>query len=149
MTARKYPRLWTPAVAVVAGTTIAAAVGISQSWWSALISELVALAWAVALYVIGGRDTDIGAAVGAQGDERQELVKLRAARLCLAVVVVALVAGCLIAAATKHAIWPFQAGAVLIGISYFYGLWFYGTYREEADGCTPDHESSRDETPYP
>ncbi len=85
MTVSKHRRLWTPAIAVVAGTAIAVAVGIHESWWSALASELVALGWAASLYVIGGKDTDIGAAVGAQGDERQELVKLRAARLCLAV----------------------------------------------------------------
>jgi hypothetical protein len=60
---------------VLAGTAIAVAVGISQSWLSALISELIVLGWAVSLYMIGGKDTDIGAAVGAQGDERQELVK--------------------------------------------------------------------------
>jgi len=143
MTVSKHRRLWTPAIAVVAGSAIAAAVGISQGWWTALASELIALAWAVSLYLIGGRDSDIGAAVGAQGDERQELVKLRAARLCLAVVLVAIVAGCLIAAATKNPIWPFQLVAVLIGVAYFYGLWFYGTAREEANAAATapeDHE---------
>lgn len=140
MTVSKHRRLWTPGVAVVAGSAIAVAVGISQGWWTALASELIALAWAVGLYLIGGRDSDIGAAVGAQGDERQELVKLRAARLSLAVVVVAIVAGCLIAAATKNPIWPFQLVAVLIGIAYFYGLWLYGTDREEADAAgSHDH----------
>jgi hypothetical protein len=135
MTVSKYRRLWTPAIAVVAGSGIAAAVGISQGWWAALASELVALAWAVSLYVLGGKDSDVGAVVGAHVDERQELVKLRAARLCLAVIVVAIVAGCLIAAATKNPIWPFQAIAVLIGAAYFYGLWFYGTAREEANAA--------------
>ena len=144
MTARKHRRLWTPAIAVVAGSVIALSVGISQSWLSALISEVIALAWAVNLYVIGGRDSDIGAVVGSEGDERQEFVKLRAARLCLAVVVVAIVAGCLIAAATKNPIWPFQAGAVLIGIAYFYGLWFYGTAREEANAAANEPEDQRD-----
>jgi hypothetical protein len=144
MTSRKHRRLWTPAIAVVAGTAVAASVGISQSWWSALASELIALGWAVSLYVIGGKDTDVGAAVGAQGDERQELVKLRAARLCLAVVVVAVIAGCVIAAATKNPIWPFQAGAVLIGIAYFYGLWFYGAAREEANAAAAATEDDRD-----
>jgi hypothetical protein len=144
MTVSKHRRLWTPAVAVVAGSAIAAAVGISQGWWTALASELIALGWAVSLYVIGGRDSDIGAAVGAPGDERQELVKLRAARLCLAVVVVAIVGGCLIAAATKNPIWPFQAVAVLVGIAYFYGLWFYGSAREEANATAAEAEDHRD-----
>jgi len=144
MTSRNYRRLWTPAIAIVAGSAIAASVGISQSWWSALASELIALGWAVSIYAIGGRDSDVGAALGAQGDERQELVKLRAARLCLAVVVVAIVAGCLIAAATKNPIWPFQAGAVLIGIAYFYGLWFYGAAREEANAAVAAPEDHRD-----
>jgi hypothetical protein len=143
MTVSKHRRLWTPGVAVVAGSAIAVAVGISQGWWTALASELIALAWAAGLYVIGGRDSDIGAAVGAQGDERQELVKLRAARLSLAVVVVAIVAGCLIAAATRNPMWPFQLVAVLIGIAYFYGLWLYGTDREEADAAGPhDHQEN-------
>jgi uncharacterized membrane protein len=144
MTARKHRRLWTPAIAVVAGSVIALSVGISQSWLSALISEVIALAWAVNLYVIGGRDTDIGAVVGSEGDERQEFVKLRAARLCMVVVVFAIVAGCLVAAATKNPIWPFQAGAVLIGIAYFYGLWFYGTAREEANAAANEPEDQRD-----
>ena len=56
MTMSKHRRLWTPAIAIVAGSAIAAAVGISQGWWSALASELIALGWAVSLYVIGGRD---------------------------------------------------------------------------------------------
>jgi uncharacterized membrane protein len=144
MTSRKQRRLWTPAIAVVAGSAIATSVGISQSWWSALASELVALGWAVSLYVIGRRDTDVGAALSAQGDERQELVKLRAARLCLAVVVVAVVAGCVVAAATKNPIWPFQTSAVLIGVSYFYGLWFYGAAREEANAAAAMPEGHRD-----
>ena len=144
MTVSKHRRLWTPAIAVVAGSAIAAAVGISQGWRTALASELIALGWAVSIYVVGGRDSDIGVAVGAQGDERQELVKLRAARLCLAVVVVAIVAGCLIAAATKNPIWPFQAVAVLIGIAYFYGLWFYGTGREEANATATEAEDHLD-----
>jgi hypothetical protein len=143
MTLRKHRRLWTPAIAVVAGSAIAAAVGISQGWWTAIASELIALAWALSIYVIGGRDSDVGAAVGAQGDERQELVKLRAARLCLGVVVVAIVAGCLIAAATTNPIWPFQAVAVLIGIAYFYGLWLYGAGREEANAAN-EVEQRRD-----
>lgn len=144
MTMSKHRRLWTPAIAIVAGSAIAAAVGISQGWWSALASELIALGWAVSLYVIGGRDSDIGAVVGSEGDERQEFVKLRAARLCMVVVVFAIVAGCLVAAATKNPIWPFQAGAVLIGIAYFYGLWFYGTAREEANAAANEPEDQRD-----
>jgi hypothetical protein len=139
MTRNDYRRLWTPAAAAVFGTTIALAVAISQGWGTALISELVALAWAVGLYRLGGRDSDIGAVVSAHGDERQELVKLRAARLCLAVVVVAVVAGCLIAAITKHPIWPFQVGAVVIGIAYFYGLWLYGTDHDEVDAAVREH----------
>jgi glucan phosphoethanolaminetransferase (alkaline phosphatase superfamily) len=144
MTVKKHSRLLTPAIAVLAGTTIAVAVGIRQGWQYALVSEAVALAWAVSLYVIGGKDTDIGAVVGAQQDERQELVKLRAARLCLVVVVVAVVAGCLIAAATKNPIWPFQVVAVLIGIAYFYGLWLYGTDHDEADAAVGEHGNHRD-----
>jgi hypothetical protein len=139
MTSTKYRRLWTPAAAVVFGTTIAVAVGISQGWESAVIAEAVALAWAAGVYAIGGRDSDIGAVVSAHGDERQELVKLRAARLCLAVVVVAVVAGCLIAAITKNPIWPFQLGAVLIGLAYFYGLWLYGTDHDEVDATVREH----------
>jgi peptidoglycan/LPS O-acetylase OafA/YrhL len=135
MTGSKHRRLWTPAIALVLGSAFAVAVGISQGWSTGLASEVIAVAWAVSLFLIGGKDSDIGAAIGAQGDERQELVTLRAARLCLAVVLAAIVAGALIAAATKNPVWPFQVVAVLIGLAYFYGLWLYGTDREEADSA--------------
>jgi len=36
----------------------------------------------------------------------------------------------------------FRPALVLIGIAYFYGLWFYGTAREEANAAANEPETS-------
>jgi len=76
--------------------------------------------------MVGGDDTDAGAVIGQHDDERQQLVGRRAARLSLTVVLFAIVILCVIAAAAHYAIWPFEVLVVVIAISYFVGLGFYG-----------------------
>lgn len=134
MNRRQHPRLTTPAIALLAGTAIACAVGIRQSWGTALGSEALALCWAAGLYFWGTSDTDTGSVIGQRDDERQQLVGLQAARLALAAAVVAVVVICLIAAAANYAIWPFQVLLVIIGIAYLAGLRVYGT---DADQVRP------------
>lgn len=130
MTQHRHSRLMTPAIALIAGTTIACAVGIRQSWGTALGCEVIALAWAAGLYVMGGSDSDTGSVLGRRDDERQQLVGLQAARLALAVVLAAITVLCLIAAAANYAIWPFETLLVVIGVAYFVGLRVYGTDSE-------------------
>lgn len=124
-------RLMTPVIALVAGTAIACAVGIGQSWGVALGCEAVALGWATGLYLMGRADSDTGSVIGGRDDERQQLVGLRAARLALTVVIAAIVVLCLISAAVGEAIWPFEALLVIIGIAFLSGLHLYGTDPDE------------------
>jgi hypothetical protein len=126
MTRIRNTRLQTPAAAVLAGAGIACAFGIRQDWSSAIIAAAVTLCLAGALYFIGGQDTDLGAVLGQRDDERQQLVALRAAQLSLIGVFYALVAACVIAAAVKHAFWPFEILVDITGVSYLIGLAVYG-----------------------
>jgi hypothetical protein len=126
MARTNHPRLQTPALALLIGTVIAGAVGFRQGLGTALGSEAIALFWAAGLYFLGSSDSDTGSVIGDQGDERQQLVGLRAARLSLAVLVVALSISCLIAAAANDSIWPFELLLVIIGSTYFIGLHAFG-----------------------
>ena len=132
MTRSKYSRLLTPAVALLAGSGIACAVGIRQNWSAAIASEAIALCWATALYFWGRSDTDTGAVLSQQEDERQQLVGLKATQLALAAVIFAIVVVCLIAAASKYEIWPYQVLLVIIGIAYFVGMRAYGFDGDES-----------------
>lgn len=123
-------RFWTPALAAVFGTGIAFAIGIGWGWRGALVSEVVTLIWSAILYAAGGEDTDVGAVLGGRADERQKLVRLRAAQLSMVVTLVAVVVACVIAAAVKVAFWPFEVLAVIIGVAYLGGLTVYGLGRE-------------------
>ena len=126
-------RLVTPAIALALGTVIACAVAVRQGWGVAVGCEAVGLVWAGCLYVTGGSDSDTGSVIGAQGDERQQLVGLRAARLSLLIVVIALAVSCLIAAVAGTSIWPFEVLLVIIAITYFIGLRAFGVDASELE----------------
>jgi hypothetical protein len=132
-------RLLTPGIAAVAGTVIAASVGIRQGWGPALLSEFVVICWVALLYIIGGAATDTGAVLGQRDDERQHLVGLKAARLSLAAVLGAVVGACFIAAVAGYPFWPFEVLAVIIGVVYFIGLRVYSAVGpEESDSHQPE-----------
>jgi uncharacterized membrane protein len=130
-----HPRLTTPAIALLAGTAIACAVGIREGWGTALGSDAIAVCWAAGLYLLGRAGSDTGSVLGGREDERQQLVGLQAARLSLAVVTAAIVLTSVIAAAAGEAIWPFQVLLVVIGISYFAGLRAFGLDTDQPDGA--------------
>jgi hypothetical protein len=143
MTRKTHPRLWTPATTLLAGTGIALAFGISKSWSVAIIAAAVTLCMAGTFYFIGGQDTDIGAVIGQQDDERQQLVALQAARLALVVVFFAIVVACVIAAAVGYPFWPFELLLVIVGISYFIGVACYGVHDEVPGTAEPERTDSR------
>jgi hypothetical protein len=128
MTRRKHARLSLPARAVFCGSLIAFSMGIGWSWWSALVSELLALGYAVSLFVTGARDTDIGAVIGRRADERQKLVTLSAARVAVVVALACMIVACVVAGALKDrtVFWSFDLLTVITTIAYFVGLRIYG-----------------------
>jgi len=143
MSPRKYPHLVVPVMAAVGGTVIAAAVEVHSGWKAALFSELVSLAYSFILLMAGVTgSSDVSAVLGNREDERQGLIKLRAARLALLVTLLAILACCLIAALEKVAIWPYQVLAVVLSLGYLVGLKIYGNDdRPEAELPQPVESS--------
>jgi hypothetical protein len=135
----KWRRLRVPASSLVLGTGVACAVGIGSTWASAAFSESITVCVVVALYLSGRGETDAEAVLGSRADERQDLVRLQAANLSLAVTVVAVVGACIISAAAGAAFWPYEVLAVLLGISYLVGLSRY-SFRQDAGAGAPHHD---------
>jgi hypothetical protein len=128
------PRLRVPAVTALAGTAFAVAwlVRGGPTWWVAIAAELTVLARVVALYALGGADTDEGALAGSRADERQKLVGLRSSALAGKAALAASFVGLTIAIAIKGAPWwPFLVMLIITGFGYICGLSAYGSGEPE------------------
>jgi hypothetical protein len=118
-------RVQVPAAMLILGTGLAAAVLVGQGWHNATLVEVVAVIAAVGYFLLGGRNTDVGAIYGSSGDERQQLVRLRAQALTGVVTVLAGVIGFMVQIARRAPTWPF---GVVVGVavaSFVVGLTIY------------------------
>jgi hypothetical protein len=118
-------RLTVPAVTAVLGSGIAVGAWIGSGWGAALGVELITVLGASAYFVVGGRDSDLGALMGSRPDERQVGIGMRSAALAGIVLVLVAIAGVAITAATKGTEWPFLLFSVVGGTSYLVGLVVY------------------------
>jgi hypothetical protein len=133
MTRGRSRPLWAPVVAGVAGSAISLAVGLGRDNWIAiLIGEAATAITVVVLYVVARGASDLGAVLGHGGDERQDLIRLKASRVSTVVAVTASVVACVIAAAMNDTYWPFEAIYILTGAAYLISLKLYGA-REDVD----------------
>jgi hypothetical protein len=104
--ATRHPRLVAPAVTVVLGSAIALGGWIGTGWGAALAVELVTVIGACAYYLLGGRDSDVGALFGSRPDERQTSIGMRATALTGNVMILVAIGGVVIATATGSSAWP-------------------------------------------
>lgn len=138
MAGTRYARLWVPLMAGVGGTAISLSVGLGQHAWPAIVIGEVLTLMAVAFLVFAGmQDTDMGALLGHRTDERQALIRLKAARMSAVVAVVASVVACVVSAAAGSTYWPFEVIYLGAGLSYVAGLRFYGADRDEPEPTEP------------
>jgi hypothetical protein len=118
----RYPRLVAPVVTVVLGSAIALGVGIGTGWGAALVVELVTVVGACGYYLLGGRDSDVGALFSSRADERQASIGMRATVLTGNVMVLVAIGGVVIATAAGSSAWPFflfcsvGAATFLVGV---------------------------------
>lgn len=127
MTRARYGRLSTPLMAGVGGTAISLSVGLGQHQWAAIvIGEVVTLLVVILLLVVTGQSSDVGAVLARRADERQELVRLQAARVSAIVAVAASIIACVSAAALGATYWPYEVIYLTGGISYLIGIRLYG-----------------------
>ena len=118
-------RLLRPAGAAIGGSAIALASLISSGWRSALIVEAVTVAAAFGYYLLGARDTDFGAVVGSQTDERQAGIRMRARALAANVMGLVAVAGFVVSTARGGSTWPFELFCGVGVASFLAGLVIY------------------------
>jgi hypothetical protein len=138
------PRLRKPVGIALAGTLYAAAwlVHGGNGWQWAIVAELGVIAFAIATYVRGGRDSDEDALAGSRPDERQQLIAQRSWALAGKVAMFAAFIGVTIAVAARASWWwPFAAIFAVTGFGYLLGLSTYGVGEEvAADDANDGHE---------
>jgi len=104
------PRLRKPAGIALFGTVYAAAwlVHGGNGWQWAITAEIGVIAFTIAAYLRGGRDSDEDALYGSRIDERQQLIAQRSWALAGKVTMFAAFVGVTIAVAARAASWwPF------------------------------------------
>jgi hypothetical protein len=120
------PRLRAPGL-FAAGTLVVLAVGGATHGWSSLADVVpIPLIILVALYAIGGRETDSGALIRRQLDERQAYDRLKVQALVGRVLSLAVATAYTIAVATKASLWPWAILLGLMTISFVTGRLLYG-----------------------
>jgi hypothetical protein len=114
-----------PAGMLLLGTGLAAAVLVGQGWHNAIPVEVVTVIAAVGYFLLGGLSTDVGAIYGSSGDERQQMVRLRAQALTGVVTVLAAVIGFMVQIARRAPTWPFVVVVGTAAASFVVGLAIY------------------------
>jgi len=138
------PRLRKPAGIALFGTVYAAAwlVHGGNGWQWAITAEIGVIAFTIAAYLRGGRDSDEDALYGSRIDERQQLIAQRSWALAGKVTMFAAFVGVTIAVAARAASWwPFAATFAVTGFGYLLGLSNYGVGEESpADDANDGHQ---------
>ena len=119
------PRLQVPGVMAIGGSAIALTTLVHSGWGAALSVEAVTIAATLGYYVLGGRDSDVGALFGGRPDERQTSVGMKAAGLAGIVTSVVALGGLVVATAVGSTIWPFALLCCVTAASFLAGLVIY------------------------
>jgi len=120
------PQLRAPALLAIA-SLIALAVGGSTHGWSSVADVIpIPVVAIVALFILGGRDTDPGAAIRRQLDERQAMQRLKVQAVVGRVLSLAVAIGYIVASATSATLWPWALLLGLVGLSFLSGWFAYG-----------------------
>jgi len=134
-------RLKLPAGMLILGTGLAAAEAVGHGWHDAIPIEVVTVVAAGGYFLLGGLDNDIGAIYGSHGDERQQMVRLRAQALAGQLMALAAVIGFMVQIARRAPTWPFLVIAGVAAVSFVIGLAIYGVH--DTSSGSPDGGQQR------
>ena len=123
----EHARLRRPVVTALGGSAIAVDALINSGWTNALAVEAVTVVATIGYYFLGGRDTDFGAMIGSQTDERQASIGVRARALSGCAMGAVAVAGFVIATAAGATTWPFELLCGVGVIAFLAGSVIYRT----------------------
>jgi hypothetical protein len=123
------PRLRTPVV-LAAASLVALVIGGATHGWATVPDVVpVPVVVVVGFFILGGRDSDPGAAVRRQLDERQVEQRLKVQALVGRVMSLAAAVAYIVASATRATLWPWAVLLGLVGISLLAGWVAYGEGR--------------------
>jgi hypothetical protein len=115
-------RLRVPFVMAVGGSVIAVASLVGNGWKDAARVEVVTVLATIGYYIVGGRDSDVGAMVGSRPDERQVSIQQQATAISGHVMMLAALTGFIVTTALGHFQWPFLLFIILGSITYVAAL---------------------------
>lgn len=122
------PRLRAPAMLTVGALIVLTIGGATRGWSSLAYVAPIPIVAVIALYVWGGRDSDAGALVRRQLDERQAHQRLQVQALVGRALSLGVAVSYTIAVATKAQLWPWAALLGLMAISFVLGRLLYGEH---------------------
>jgi hypothetical protein len=118
-------RLRAPALLTAATLIVLAIGGVTRGWGSVADVAPIPIVAIVALYLWGGRDTDAGALIRRELDERQAHQRLEVQALVGRVLSLAVGLAYMIAVATKAKLWPWAILLGLMAIAFVAGRLIY------------------------
>jgi hypothetical protein len=123
------PRLRAPAILVVVMIVAVVIGGATHGWGTVPAILPIPITVGVWLYVNSGKETDYGAFLRREPDERQQLQRLKAQALTGRVLSVGVAVAYVIALATHSEIWPWAVGVGLMAFSFVGGFIAFGEGR--------------------
>jgi hypothetical protein len=124
---RSLPPRWRAPAILIAAAIVALVIGGVTHGWSTVPEILpIPVAVGVWLYMNAGRDTDYGAFLRRELDERQRLRRLRTQALVGRTLSVGLGVAYVVALATGSQIWPWVVGVGLMAVTFVVGFVAYG-----------------------
>ena len=122
------PRLRVPVLFVAIGIAVLAGGGARYGWASAGYLAPIVIAVAVGYYLLSGRDSDAGALVRREVDERVVGQRLRVQALVGRVLSLAVAVAYSVAVAVKATLWPFAVLLAVLAVSFAAGWLLYGEH---------------------
>jgi hypothetical protein len=127
------PRWRVPALLIVAALIALVIGGTKHGWKTVLYMLPIPLIVGIFLYIMAGRDSDYGAALRRQLDERQAFQRLKMQALVGRVLSLAVAIAYIVAVAAKVVLWPWAILLGLMATSLVAGQLIYGERRADKD----------------
>jgi hypothetical protein len=137
------PRLRAPILFAALAAVPLVIGGAAYGWVSVVFVAPIVLAVAVGLYVLGGHDSDTGAVIRRQLDERQASQRLKVQALVGRAMGLAVAVAYSVAVATKATLWPYAVLLGVLALSLVAGWLIYGEHGGRGDGARGPNRASQ------
>ena len=124
---RSLPSRWRALMVLAIAALVALGIGAAHHGWKSVLYVLpIVLAIGIFAFVTSGRDTDYGAALRAEFDERQQLQRLKTQALVGRVLSIAVTFAYVVVLVAHAIVWPWAVLLALMAASFIGGRLLYG-----------------------